>query len=314
MSEQTGVPVAQVRTEQQQRFIHNPHESLVAHAVVYTRLIAAIAEPARASAIEKRLVESFRQHVMKKRTYIAEDMLAAYYAWKASDDHWRAQRNLNRGLAGLMYYGTVPPSFDKLGMAATTGIGVTATATAVAIEKTFEALMFAKAAQRLPILGDVVGAALSMTAAGAGWTPATSTEIIALQATRTAAEFALSQAIGQLITFAAQVPAWTVVSGGVATSVPVAALSTTGPQIIVAAGLILASIAIDQAIAINEAEPKLKHAVITAKADPDLNRMAKTREGLMQLQTYWSFAMEGVALPPEAFLRTWTPVAQATVM
>jgi hypothetical protein len=314
LSKQTGAPLAQVRVEQQQAFIEQPHLSLVAHAVVYTRLIAAIAEPARASDIEGRLVTSFRQHVVNKRTYIAEDMLSAYSAWKASDDYWRAQRNLNRGLAGLVNYGTVPPSFDKLGMAATTGIGATATATGIAIEKTFEALMFAKAAQRLPILGDVLGAALSMTAAGVGWTPATSTEVIALQATRTTAETALSVAISQLLSFAAQVPAWTIVSGSVVTSVPVAALSTTGPQIIVAAGLILTSMAIDQFIEIEQAETKLKHAVITAKADPELGRMAKTKEGLMQMQTFWSYAMEGMASPPDAaFLKTWGPVAQASV-
>jgi hypothetical protein len=307
LSAQTGNPVDQVRAEQKRIFINQQQASLVAHAAVYARLMAAIADPTRASIIEKRLVESFRKHVVAKRTHIASDMLNAYNAWKQSDDYWRGQYNLNRGLAGTMYYGTVPPSFDKLGMATTTGIGATATATSIAIEASFEALQFAKAAQRLPILGDLLGVALS--AAGAGWTPATSGETIALFAARSAGEIALGQAIGQLLTYAAQIPAWTIVSSGVATSVPMAALSTTGPQIIVAGGMILASIAIDQFIQINEAEPKLRNAVLNAGVDPDLTRMSKTKEGLLQLETYWSYAVGPEVHPGDAFLQFWGPLA-----
>jgi hypothetical protein len=275
--------------------------------------MAAIADSARSSAIEKRLVESFRQHVIARRTYIAQDMLNAYNAWKESDDYWRGQYNLNRGLAGTMSYGTVPPSFEKLGMAATTGIGAAATATSMAIEASFEALQFARAAQRLPILGDLLGIALS--ASTAGWTPATSGETIALFAARSAGEVALGQAIGQLLTYAAQIPAWTIVSSGVASSVPVAALSTTGPQIIVAGGLILASIAIDQVVQINEAEPKLRNAVLSAGTDPDLTRMSSTRGGLMQLQTYWSYAVgpELERYPDPAFIEAWRPLARTTM-
>jgi hypothetical protein len=307
LSAQTGTPIEQVRAEQKNIFVNQPQASLVAQAAVFTRLMAAIAEPTRASAIEKRLVESFRKHVIAKRSYIATDMLNAYYAWKQSDDYWRDQYNLNRGLAGTMYYGTVPPSFNKLGMAATTGILATATATSMAIDASFAALQFAKAAQRLPILGDLLGVALS--AAGGGWTPATSGETIALFTVRSAGEVALSQAIGQLLTYAAQIPAWTIVSSGVATSVPMAALSTAGPQIIVAGGMILASIAIDQFIQITEAEPKLKNAVLNAGADPDLSRMSKTKDGVLQLETYWSYAVGPEVHPGDAFVKAWGPLA-----
>jgi hypothetical protein len=150
---------------------------------------------------------------------------------------------------------------------------------------------------------------VALSAAGAGWTPATSGETIALFAVRSAGEIALGQAIGQLLTYAAQIPAWTIVSSGVATSVPMAALSTTGPQIIVAGGMILASIAIDQFIQINEAEPKLRNAVLNAGVDPDLTRMSKTKEGLLQLETYWSYAVGPEVHPGDAFLQFWGPLA-----
>ncbi|MEX2149136.1 MAG: hypothetical protein WD793_02905 [Steroidobacteraceae bacterium] len=152
---------------------------------------------------------------------------------------------------------------------------------------------------------------MALSTAGAGWTPATSGETIALFAARSAGEIALGQAIGQLLTYAAQIPAWTIVSSGVAASVPMAALSSAGPQIIVAGGMILASIAIDQFIQINDAEPKLKNAILHAGTDPEFARMSKTKEGVLQLQTYWSYAVGREGRPDDAFLTNWRLLASA---
>src|SRR5262249_15933965 len=125
----TGKPLAEVYAAERTKFGTKPEESLVAQGVVLARLIAAAADSAKASTAEKKLLEAFTKYVIGKRTYIAKDMLAAYDNWYASDVYWRGQKHLGQGLSGTFYYGTVPPSFDKLGMATTVGIYATTTAT-----------------------------------------------------------------------------------------------------------------------------------------------------------------------------------------
>jgi hypothetical protein len=99
-----------------------------------------------------------------------------------------------------------------------------------------------------------------------------------------------------------------------------AALSA-GPQIIVTIGLIVLQVAIEQQIAIAEAEPKLLTGVTTAQAfDADFKRLMATAEGSSQAQGYWSMLMSGPApradgsRPAAVGPRNLQPFAQAAAV
>jgi hypothetical protein len=99
-----------------------------------------------------------------------------------------------------------------------------------------------------------------------------------------------------------------------------AALSA-GPQIIVTIGLIVLQVAIEQQIAIAEAEPKLLTGVTTAQAfDADFKRLMATAEGTSQAQGYWSMLMSGPApradgsRPSAVGPRNLQPFAQAAAV
>lgn len=311
VAKQSGVSVVQARSTLAKEMVQAPGTSVVAQGLVLTRLIAAASEPARASSGERRLIAAFAAHIQAKRTHIARDRLAAYDNWAASDDYWRARRNLTKGLAGTVSYGTVPPSFDKLGMVSTIGISTASTSLSMGIEVTTEALKFAKAASRLSIIGDLLGATLSLS--GAGWSSNTSPELVAISVSRSVAEIAVGQALGALLTAMAQVPAAPIVSVTAVAStagMPAAVLSTTGPALMVAAQAMMLGIAIDQFVQIQEARPKLVNAVTFGQTAPDLRRMLQTQAGVGEIQTLWSQAMETPSLPPEGFMAVYGGLAQ----
>ena len=300
----SGQPLATVLAEQKRLYAYEPQHSVVAAAVVLTRLLAASTDPATASANEQTLMKSFSDYVIAKRTYIATDMLAAYDNWYASNEYWREKRHLTQGLSGLVSYGTVPPDFDKLGMAAAVGIGATAGAISMGTESAVELLKLAKSAERLNLIGDAIG--LALNSAGAGWNSSTSGELVAASLARQVGEIAVGQAISELLKLLAQVPAMTIMG----TQVSMVALSTTGPQIIVTGGMILAGIAIDQMVKITEARPRLVSSIQDAKNDPDLVRMAKSKSGIGQIETFWSIATVAGRSPPGSFMVAFTPAAQ----
>jgi hypothetical protein len=60
---------------------------------------------------EKKLIGSFATYIQQRRTYLAEQALAMYDAWKASDDLYRQDTGQSRQLGSLFYYGTVPLDF-----------------------------------------------------------------------------------------------------------------------------------------------------------------------------------------------------------
>jgi hypothetical protein len=73
--------------------------------------------------------------------------------------------------------------------------------------------------------------------------------------------------------------------------------------------MMLAGIAIDQVVEISEARPKLEKSILDAKADPDLARMVKLKEGVGQIEAYWSSATVGGPSPSSAFMADFAPVA-----
>ena len=312
LAKSSGVSLADALANEKRLFAFDPQHSIAAHGVVLARLIAVAAEPNTASAAEKLLGKSFAAYVIAKRTYIAEDMLAAYDNWYASNEYWREKRHLNQGLAGAFSYGTVPPSFDSIAKSATIGLSVTSSTASIVLGSTADALKFVGAAKKVGILGDVLGAVLSMAAAG--WTPSTSSETIALDASRAVIEAAVSIAIGELLQVMAATPVITASVAGSTTAMAVGTVSglvsSAAPPLIVAAEMIFLGLAIDQFKQIIEARPILLKGVLNAKVDPDLARMTRSKVGVGQIEGFWSLATEGGRAPSREFMDAYAPVAQ----
>ena len=59
-----------------------------------------------------------------------------------------------------------------------------------------------------------------------------------------------------------------------------------------------------------DARPSLESSVQDAKNDPDLVRMAKSKSGIGQIETFWSIATVAGRSPPGPFMAAFTPAAQ----
>jgi hypothetical protein len=77
------------------------------------------------TAAEKKLIQSFSIYIVQKRTYLAEQALAMYDAWKAYDDQYRQNSGQTKSLGAYFYYGTVPLDFQGTvaGLAGLGGVG-----------------------------------------------------------------------------------------------------------------------------------------------------------------------------------------------
>lgn len=299
---------AQVLAREKQIFATAPHQSTAAGGVVLTRMLAAIAEPGKATAAEKELVESFKKYVIAKRSWVADDAMAAYQAWKIADQKWREKDRAGRpqGMQTLLDYGTVPPDFSTLAML--NSMAVSAGGTTIGI-----------AAGSLPLVGDVLGVALG--AAGNGFADFNNIDTVGRFAAKTSVEIAVGKAVEIALAKFAKVTAtkltaeltkW--VGATIAKEVATRTLSvagSAGPQIIISISLMVGQMALEQVIEIANAEPKLRTAQATARRDPDLKRMVQTAEGIGEIMGLWSFAIAGPAAPASAYLAGYTPAANA---
>lgn len=282
-------PVDALLAKEKEIFATNPQNSTAAAGAVFVRLLAALADPAKASAAEKQLVESFRQYVIKRRTYVAQNALEQYNVWKETDDHYRRERSKGPQTMQMMLdYGTVPPDFSQLALLGSVGAGVAGQAVGVAVGS-------------LPVVGEVIGVALS--AAGNGFAdfskPGDAVKFLGRQAAEIAVGKAAEQAVQMLAKATARKLTQDAIALGLARGAPqaatrvLAAAGGAGPQLIIGSSLMILSIAIDQVNDINNAYPKLLTSLATAKADPNLARLAVSEDGLAELLTYWSYAIGG---------------------
>ena len=295
-------------------FLTAPHQSTAAAAAVLARAIVAAGEPKKASPSEKKLVKSFENHIIAKRTHIAEDALAAYDSWKAADAYWRGRENRTAGLTTLIDYGTVPPDFSVVAMMNSMAIGSASTAIGIATGS-------------IPILGDALGVLLG--AAGNGFADFSDPEGALKFGARTAAELA----VGKAVEFAVEKLVKSTVSGvskqvsqklaGIATQRTIeliakqstqrllSAAGSAGPQIIISIAFMIGTTAIDQVTEIANARPKLLNAVASAKFDPGMARLVKTDAGNGELFGYWSFLIAGDKNPSAGFLKDFRKVSKA---
>jgi len=301
---------AQVLAREKQIFATAPHQSTAVAGVVLTRMLAAIAEPAKATSAEKELVESFRNYVIAKRSWIADDAMAAYQAWKIADQKWRERDRASRpqGMQTLIDYGTVPPDFSTLAILNTMAVSAGSTTLGIA-------------AGSLPLVGDVLGVALG--AAGNGFADFNNIDTAGRFAAKTSVEVAVGKAVELALTKFAKATATKlttefskIVGATIAKEVATHTLSvagSAGPQIIISVSLMVGQMALEQMIEIANAEPKLRTAQATARRDPDLKRMVQTAEGIGEIMGLWSFAIAGPAVPAAAYLASYTPVANTAL-
>ncbi|MCF8178975.1 MAG: hypothetical protein K9J74_10750 [Sulfuritalea sp.] len=298
--------VAALKASEEKLFATAPQKSTAAAGLVLARMIAAIADPKKASAAEKKLVQSFSDHVKAKRTHIAKDALAAYDAWKAADEYHRNHGGQRPGMAALFDYGTVPPDFSTLALA--NALAVSATSTAVGI-----------AAGELPVIGDVLS--LAIGSAANGFADFANVDTVGRLVARTAIETAIGKALElaterlakPLVTRAAVRLATLVRIGAETGGRTLSAAVSVGPQIIIAAEMMLLQMAIEQMDEIANARPKLLTAVAGAKQVPELARMAQSDEGMSEILGLWSFLVSVDKAPTSAFLSAYTPIANKIV-
>jgi hypothetical protein len=95
-----------------QEIARNPYNSASLRSYAFVLLKAALnKESAERTPGEQKLIQSFASYIQQRRTYLAEQGLAMYDAWKANDEAIRAVIRQDASLGALFYYGTVPLDF-----------------------------------------------------------------------------------------------------------------------------------------------------------------------------------------------------------
>lgn len=292
MAAAKGISKEQALAQQKALLSSNPEKSPAASAMLLVRVMDSVVAAEKASAAEKALVESFRAYISKRRQYFAQDALDQYDAWKAVDDYSRSRTPASLGT--LADYGTVPPDFGALALLGAVAGFVRDTAVGVALDS-------------VPVLGEVLTTAFSV--AGNGFADFSSVDKGIRFSARTGSEIALgglaefmlkkltdSAANQALRSVAVRLTVKAGATWGLeATEALVTAAGSIGPQIIIGVAFMVGSMAFDQANEIKNARPKLLTMLGVAKQLPDLQRMAKTEEGLTELLSLWAAAASGAS-------------------
>ena len=256
--------------QEKQLFVSQPHRSAAAMGMVFARLVAILNDESKASAADRLLVSSFRDYVMARRTYIAQDALDQYHAWKDWDRNRRGKNPDDKGPD----YPLFTPQFTGLavaGMAGSSAVGI--------------------AAGFMGPFGDVLGVAFGAAANRFDDFKQPDKAIGFLA--RAGAEYAIGVGLEK-----------------VATIVTAGAVGSAGPQIAIGVAIAVTSIMADVIITEVNVLPTLQGALATAKHDPNLKRLASTDAGMVELLTYWSYAMAGESQPPAEWLTAFAPVAK----
>lgn len=254
-----------------------PENSPILKAAVLAAVLAAVEEPGKATAAQQAAAQGFAAYIRVRRTYIAQDALAAYDAWAASDRYWRAQdKSGPQNMAMLIDTGTAPPDFYEIahagafaGLATGAGLG-TAFTIAMANKAVFEKVF--------PFARRTAMRALERAKMR-----------FAQQAFERAGVRATQQAIKEGVKGTAK--SLQKLGGALK------ALSSVGPQIIITIAAEIVAMEIEKQIAIADARPKLLTALASARQAPQLNRMIDSDEGYGQLTGFWSLATSGRRKP-----------------
>jgi hypothetical protein len=202
---------------------------------------------------ERKLIESFASYVQRRRTYLAEQALAMYDAWKAWDDQHRQDTGQTKSFSQLLYYGTVPLDFPGMlgSVMGMSGFGGATIGAMVA------AHVFAAGVGTTEVVNNATGAVIGITAAH-------ETSLVGLTK-------------GLKIFLAAGTQGLAVVAGA---------------TIIAAVAAIAISVAGDQFEAIQTTRPRLEASLAQAKGPVDLNTLTKSKNGEDMLYFFWAKAMD----------------------
>ena len=265
-------------SQQWQQIANSPYQNAnVANLVFGFLEQAAATDPSARNQAEQSLVNAMENYVKLRRTYIAEQALAMYDAWKANDDRTKDQRARSRLEVMGFDYGTVPLDFQAtamagfgLGVAGIGAIGAIAGANIHAVETARIAKEAADSAKPLKAL-------LAQARAARNAVQIAQVEANIARVMRTAVE---TQRIANVFE---AIKALSVVSR----------IAVLGPAILIeVVGFILTTIAIEQFMQIMEARSKLEAAVERAKQSVDLKKMVGESNGPDQLAYFWSKAMD----------------------
>jgi len=100
-------------TARWQEIAANPYNSAQFRAWIFDLLKGALKKDRTIRTRgEQELIQSFAIYIQQRRTYLAQQALAMYDAWKTNDDLYRAYTGQGMQLSSLFYYGTVPLDFQ----------------------------------------------------------------------------------------------------------------------------------------------------------------------------------------------------------
>jgi hypothetical protein len=265
-------------SQQWQEIAASPYKSAAVANLVFGFLeLAAATEPSSRTPAEQALVSAVEDYVKLRRTFVAEQALAMYDAWKADDDRRKSQRARSRIEVMGFDYGTVPLDFQAASLAGF-GLGVAGAGTIGAIAgANIHAVSTAKTARDAVANLKQLKVALDQARAAKDVLEAQRLQASIARVLSTAAR---AQRVANLFTaFRALTMA--------------TRIALMGPAILIeVAGIILTSIAIDQFMKIIEARSKLEAAVEKAKQPVDLNTLLTQPNGKEQLVYFWSKAMD----------------------
>lgn len=265
-------------SQQWQEIAASPYKSAAVADLVFgfVELAAATDANSRTPA-ERALVGGVEQYVNLRRTFVAEQALAMYDAWKANDDKTKNQRARSRLEVIGFDYGTVPLDFQAAVMAGF-GLGVAGIGAIGAIAgANIHAVSTAKTARDAVVNLKQLKVALDQARAARNVIEA---QRVQANITRILSTAARAQRVANVFT------AFRALT--IATRIGI-----LGPAILIeVVGIILTSIAIDQFMQIIEARPKLQAAVERAKQPVDLQKLLTEPNGKEQLVYFWSKAMD----------------------
>lgn len=109
-----GQAVPKTFARDQWRLIRDsPQDSPALNGVIYLRMLYMAMDP-KASPEDKSFIRAFENYVRDRRTFMAQDVLNMYDAWKFAIDTKRDMGLTGTHLSQTMNYGTVPPDFKKV--------------------------------------------------------------------------------------------------------------------------------------------------------------------------------------------------------
>jgi hypothetical protein len=257
-----------------------PEESAILKTAVYSRLQAAAAEPAKASAAEKRLLASFAEAMMRFRSYLAQEALSAGEAWQQVKLIKKAQsRTVMQGDATVLF--TDLPNFEDITTSAVlgglaTGTGLSALAVSGIVKNVSMDIVFPfrnRGRTAGKIGSEAAEAALKKLSS-------TVTKEVADAAAKAAEKAAIKAA-----SKSASAMLKGLMSGGVAILIEVVS------EFVV--------ISVDKALQEANLIPSLKAKLATAQQKVDVARLLATDAGANELDSQWAIMMGEATLPKD---------------